>query len=81
MTLLIAAQGNLFNIGQSLATKLGHLGGAFLVLIVGVVALGLIATHRHAAAVVLILAALVPAWFLFDPSGAAHTLSSTVKSL
>lgn len=79
--LVLAASGDLFSIGQNIATKLGHLGGAFLVLIVGVVALGLIATHRHAAAVVLILAALVPAWFLFDPTGAAHTLQATVKNL
>lgn len=79
--MLYAASQDLFSVGQKLADQLGKLGGAFLVLIVGVVALGLVATHRHAAAVILILAALVPAWFLFDPTGAAHTLQATVNGL
>ena len=81
MVVLLAAKGDLFAIGQSLATKLGTLGGFFLALVVGVVALGLIATHRHAAALVLVLAAIVPAWFLLDPSGAVQTLQSTVNGL
>lgn len=81
MITLFAASGDLFSIGQSLATKLGHLGGLFLALIVGVVALGLISTHRHAAAAVLVLAAIIPAWFLLDPTGAVNTLQSTIKGL
>lgn len=81
MVILFAAKGDLFSIGQNLATKLGHLGGFFLALVIGVVALGLIATHRHAAALVLVLAAIVPAWFLLDPTGAVHTLQATVNSL
>jgi len=83
MTFLFAAsQGkDFFSIGQDLATKLGHLGGAFLVVIVGIVAVGLVATHRHAAAIVLVAAALIPAWFLLDPTGAAHALQSTVNAL
>lgn len=79
--LLTAASGNLFSIGQNLATKLGHLGASILALVIGVIVAGHIARHSAGAAIVVVLLAIIPAWFLLDPSGAVNTLKSTMSGL
>ncbi len=81
MHLILAAGGDLFSVGHNISGKVGHLGLEFLVIAVGIIAIGLVITHRHVAAVLLVIAAIIPVWFLGDSSGAAHSLLSTVKSI
>jgi hypothetical protein len=78
---MIHMAADLFSMGQSLTQKLGTLAGGFLVLAIGVIAAGHVARHNVGAAIVVILIALIPAWFLFDPAGATSTLKSTVAAL
>lgn len=75
------AAGDLFSMGKSLTTKLGTLAGGLLVLAIGVIAAGHVARHNVGAAVVVVLLALIPAWFLFDPTSATNTLKATVAAL
>lgn len=80
MYILFAAQ-DLFSIGQNLATKLGHLGASVLALVIGVIVAGHIARHSAGAAIVVVLLAIIPAWFLLDPSGAVNTLKATINGI
>lgn len=72
---------DLFTIGHNLTTRLAGLAGAILILFIGVKALGHIGNDRHGAAVGLILVALIPAWFIFDPTGAESALKSAVHAI
>lgn len=79
--LLQAASSDLFSMGNNLATKFGKLGAAILALVIGILALRHITNHSHGAAIVVVLIAIIPAWFLLDPTGAVNTLKSTVSGL
>ena len=81
MITILAASGDLFSLGNNLATKLGHLALAFVALGVGLIVAGHIGRHNVGAAIVVVLLALIPVWFLADPQGAMNTLTSTVNSL
>lgn len=77
----LAAGGDLFSIGGNVAGKLGKLAASLLVLGIGVVAAGHVMRHNVGAAIVVVLIALVPAWFLLDPSGAMNTMKATINGL
>lgn len=78
---ILAAGGDLFTISHTLVTRLGGLLGLILILFVGAKALAHIGNDRHGAAIGLILVAMIPAWFIFDPTGAANTLKSTIHAI
>ena len=81
MTTLYLAAGDLFSMGQTLTSNLGKLIGGLFVLGIGIVAAGHVFRHNMGAAIVVVLLALIPAWFIFDPSGATTALKSTVAAL
>jgi hypothetical protein len=64
-----------------LLTLLSKIGSLLLVVFIGYKALGHIAQDQFGKAVGLIVIALIPALFLFDPTGASSLLQSTVKTL
>lgn len=79
--ILQVAAGDLFSGAQTLITKFSHLGAAVLALVVAVLAAGHVAKHSPGAAIVVVIIALIPAWFLLDPNGAINMMKSTVSGL
>jgi hypothetical protein len=78
---LTIAATNLFSIGGSLVTRLGGLLGTVLILFIGAKALHHVAQDRFGLALGVALIALIPAAFLFDPTGMTSALKSAVQTI
>jgi hypothetical protein len=60
---------------------LEKIGSLLLVVFIGYKAMSHIAQDRFGSAIALVVVALIPALFLFDPSGAESLLKNTVNTL
>jgi hypothetical protein len=69
-----AAGTDLSGLASSALALLGRIGSLLLVVFIGYKALGQIAQDQFGKAIGLLAIALVPALFLFDPSGASRLL-------
>jgi hypothetical protein len=76
-----AGAGDLSSLASSLLALLSKIGSLLLVVFIGYKALGHIAQDQFGKALGLIVIALIPALFLFDPTGASRLLQGTVKTL
>lgn len=76
-----AAGADLSGLANSALALLSKIGSLLLVVFIGYKALGHIAQDQFGKAVGLLVIALIPALFLFDPSGASRLLQATVKTL
>ena len=76
-----ASGGDLSSLANSLLGLLSKIGSLLLIVLIGYKALGHIAQDQFGKAVGLIVIALIPALFLFDPTGASRLLQATVKTL
>lgn len=76
-----AAGADLSGLASSALALLSKIGSLLLVVFIGYKALGHIAQDQFGKAIGLLVIALIPALFLFDPSGASRLLQSTVKTL
>ncbi len=81
MTLIFGLSANLTALVNSVTTTLATVGLTVLIVVLGWKALHLVATDRIGAAFALLVVALVPAFFLANPAGAATFLANTVNSL
>jgi hypothetical protein len=81
VVLAAVSGGGLSGLASSVLALLSKIGSLLLVVFIGYKALGHIAQDQFGKAVGLIVIALIPGLFLFDPAGASHVLQSTVKSL
>jgi hypothetical protein len=83
VVLTAAASGGagLAGLASSALALLSKVGSLLLIVFIGYKALGHIAQDQFGKAIGLIVIALIPGLFLFDPSGASRLIQSTVKTL
>jgi Na+/H+ antiporter NhaC len=83
VVLTAAASGGagLSGLASSALALLSKIGSLLLIVFIGYKALGHIAQDQFGKAIGLIVIALIPGLFLFDPSGASRLIQSTVKTL
>jgi Na+/H+ antiporter NhaC len=74
-------RGGLTGLASSALALLSKIGSLLLIVFIGYKALGHIAQDQFGKAIGLIVIALIPGLFLFDPSGASRLIQSTVKTL
>ena len=76
-----ATGGDLSALASSVLALLCKIGSLLLIVFIGYKALGHIAQDQFGKAIGLIVIALIPGLFLFDPTGASRLLQSTVNTL
>jgi hypothetical protein len=83
LTLAAAATGGagLSGLASSALALLSKIGSLLLIVFIGYKALGHIAQDQFGKAIGLIVIALIPGLFLFDPTSASKLIQSTVKTL
>jgi Na+/H+ antiporter NhaC len=84
MVNLAAAAGGtagLSGLASSVLALLSKVGSLLLIVFIGYKALGHIAQDQFGKAIGLIVIALIPGLFLFDPTSASKLIESTVKTL
>lgn len=72
---------DIFTAAENLTKEIAAPVVLVLFLVVGIKALGKVLEEKHGGAVILALAALIPAIFLLDPSGAKTLYESTVGKI
>lgn len=72
---------DVFSAVRSLVNSVGSLAAFAALVAVGVLALAEIGRGKHGSAVVLVLVAIIPLWFLLDPNGASSAYKATAHHL
>jgi hypothetical protein len=81
MSHLVVAAADLTGVATNLASILEKVGRVMLVVFVAFKAFGHIAQDHYGKALGLVVIALIPALFLFDPSGAAALIKNTATAI
>jgi hypothetical protein len=81
MSHLVIAATDLTGVATNLATILQKIGGVMLTVFVAYKAFGHIAQDHYGKAVGLVAITLIPALFLFDPTGAESLIKNTAHAL
>jgi hypothetical protein len=76
-----ATGGGLSGLASSALALLSKIGSLLLIVFIGYKAMGHIAQDQFGKAIGLIVIALIPGLFLFDPTSASKVIQSTVKTL
>ena len=76
-----ATGGGLSGLATGLLALLSKIGSLLLIVFIGYKALGHIAQDQFGKAIGLIVIALIPGLFLFDPTGASKLIQTTVNGL
>lgn len=81
MSHLVLAAADLTGVATNLAAILEKVGGVLLIVFVAFKAFGHIAQDHYGKALGLVVIALIPALFLFDPAGAQSLIKNTANAL
>jgi hypothetical protein len=81
MSHLVVAAADLTGVATNLAALLEKVGGVLLIVFVAFKAFGHIAQDHYGKALGLVVIALIPALFLFDPTGAEALIKNTANAI
>lgn len=81
MFYLIRAAADFQGLANNTTGMLGRIGGGALIVFCGYKAIHYLAIHKMGAMVGMLLIAVIPAMFLFDPHGSSQLLTNTVHKI